>query len=169
MARAKGPRENATAGEVFTRPPRYQKKPGGCAFALPLPPLNRPLSPYSVLRSSDPAYSVRLTLSVPLEYCPKDTTSSPSDPGAPLHLRAHRASRQACLDHACLRHACLRDARHATVVSSHVVSARVNACRPVCATPPPPSLLACSTHQGMIEHYRAAHAHTRQPSHFPCC
>jgi len=66
-----------------------------------------------------------------------------------VHLRAHRASRQACLGHACLpaclRHTCLREAAcNATIVSSHVVSAHVRACRPVSATPPSPSLLACA-------------------------
>ena len=58
-----------------------------------------------------------------------------------VHLRAHRASRRACLGHACLGHACLRhaclrhtylrDARHATIVSSHVVSARVKRAAPL--------------------------------------
>ena len=53
-----------------------------------------------------------------------------------VHLRAHRASRQACLGHACLpaclRHTCLREAAcHATIVSSHVVSAHVKRAAPL--------------------------------------
>ena len=68
-----------------------------------------------------------------------------------VRLRAHRATRHACLRQACLRHACLRlppraclrDACHATIVSSHVVSARVKRAGPVSASPPS-SLLACA-------------------------
>ena len=62
-----------------------------------------------------------------------------------VHLKAHRAARHACLRHACLRHACLRlaclrhaclrhaclrHACHVTIVSSHIVSARVKRAGP---------------------------------------
>ena len=109
--------------------------------------------------SSQHFYTPNLDVRQSPTFVKADLRQSPTHPSSSstrrqpmcrrVHLRAHRASRQACLGHACLpaclRHTCLREAAcNATIVSSHVVSAHVRACRPVSATPPSPSLLACA-------------------------